>query len=260
MTRAAAPVVSLAGVGKTWPSGVQALRDVDLEARPGELVGLLGPSGCGKSTLLRIVAGLETPTTGQVRAPHAEPGRQPVGFVFQEATLMPWARALDNVALPLRLAGMGTRERRERAGEALAAVGLSHAAENFPHELSGGMKMRVSIARALVGSPELLLLDEPFAALDEMARFQLNDLLLSLREEKGFTTLFVTHSVFEAAYLCDRALVMTAMPGTIAAEHDFGRARPDPALRETSAYLDRTSMLSASLRHAATLSGEPAAP
>ena len=190
---------------------------------PGTFLALLGPSGCGKSTLLRMVAGLDEPTEGRIDWPtsphdaagHAEPS---VGFVFQEPTLMPWASALANVALPLRLAGVGRAEARGRAQDALDRVELGAFSRAYPRALSGGMKMRVSIARALVTKPRLLLMDEPFAALDEITRFRLNNDLLELWRAERFTAIFVTHSVFESVYLAQRVVVMAARPGRVAAD------------------------------------------
>ncbi len=212
--------MALRHVGKTYANGVAALSDLSLTVVDNEFLSLLGPSGCGKSTALRILAGLIAPTAGNVvwtddsSADH----RGQIGFVFQDPTLMPWATVADNVWLPLRLRGVGRREARDRIGESLNLVGIGDFADAFPHELSGGMKMRASLARALVVRPRLLLMDEPFAALDELTRFRLNDDLLAVREKLGCTVVFVTHSVFESVYLSDRIAVMTARPGAIAAE------------------------------------------
>ena len=189
----------------------------------GTFLALLGPSGCGKSTLLRMIAGLDAPTAGRIEWPtalHDSAGRaEPeVGFVFQEPTLMPWASALANVALPLRLAGVARPEARRRAQEALDRVELGAFASAYPRALSGGMKMRVSIARALVTRPRVLLMDEPFAALDEITRFKLNNDLLELWRAERFTAIFVTHSVFESVYLAERVVVMAARPGRVAAD------------------------------------------
>jgi NitT/TauT family transport system ATP-binding protein len=181
----------------------------------GSFVSLLGPSGCGKSTTLRIIAGLLAADSGQVAWPQ---GRPETGFVFQEATLMPWADARANVRLPLDIKGLPRGEANARADQALARVGLTGFAQAFPRELSGGMKMRVSLARALAARPRLLLMDEPFAALDEITRASLGDDLLRLRREDGLTIFFVTHSVAESSYLADRVLVMTPRPGRIAAD------------------------------------------
>jgi len=208
-------LAALSGASKVFDTGVEAFGPVDLRIEGGEFVSLVGPSGCGKSTMLRVIAGLLAPTRGTVTFPQERPE---IAFVFQEPTLMPWARALENARLPLDLKGVPQAEGSERAAEALARVGLKGFERAFPRELSGGMKMRVSIARALAASPKLLLMDEPFAALDEFAREALNDDLLKLWNEDGLTVLFVTHSVFESSYLSTRIVVMTPRPGTIAAD------------------------------------------
>ncbi len=212
------PLLRLRGIGHRFPGGVQALAGVSLEVMRGEVLCLLGASGCGKSTLLRIAAGLLEPAQGAVEWPG---GRPPIGFVFQDATLMPWARALDNVALPLRIAGMPRAGRHARAAAALGALGLAGFERAFPAQLSGGMRMRVAIARALVTDPPLLLMDEPFAALDEITRWRLNDELLALRQARGTTIVFVTHSTAESAYLADRVAVLSPRPGRLSALLDF---------------------------------------
>lgn len=209
------PLVSLAQVTKRFDSGTQAFGPIDLAVRDGEFVSLLGPSGCGKSTALRVIAGLLAPTAGAVGFPQ---GRPEIAFVFQEPTLMPWATALGNVRLPLDLKGNSRAEADGRARAALARVGLDGCEHTYPRELSGGMKMRVSIARALAARPKLLLMDEPFAALDEPTRQSLNDDLRQLWREDGLTVIFVTHSVYESAYLSTRVVVMTPRPGRIAAD------------------------------------------
>ena len=213
--------VDLRHVVKAYDNGLIALGPVDLGVRRGEFVSLLGPSGCGKSTALRLIAGLSEPTSGSVHA--ARPaattsGNHPIGFVFQEPTLMPWTTVRENVRLPLKLAHVPSSRANARVDEALAQVGLSEFAGSYPRELSGGMKMRVSLARALVTDPDILLMDEPFAALDEITRFRLNNDLLALWRNLRKTVIFVTHSVFESVYLSQRVLVMTARPGRIATE------------------------------------------
>jgi len=211
--------VSLRDVTKVYDNGTVALGPVNLTIRTGEFVSLLGPSGCGKSTALRIVAGLSDPTAGHVdvKGRGAQDGaRHNIGFVFQEPTLMPWATVRGNVQLPLDLAHVSRGDARERVDQALAQVGLSEFAEVYPRELSGGMKMRVSLARALVTDPDILLMDEPFAALDEITRFKLNNDLLMLWRKLRKTVVFVTHSVFESVYLSQRVLIMTPRPGRIA--------------------------------------------
>jgi NitT/TauT family transport system ATP-binding protein len=211
------PLVSLEGVRKVFRNGTLALDGVDLAIAKGEFVSLLGPSGCGKSTLLRIIAGLVEPTAGTILGREALGGGR-IGFVFQEPTLMPWATVWDNVYLPLRLKGESRTSVSDLIGRTLVAVGLEGFERSYPRELSGGMKMRVSIARALVTSPELLLLDEPFAALDEITRFKLNEDLLRLWQAQHWTVVFVTHSVFESAFLSNRVVVMTPRPGRIVAD------------------------------------------
>jgi NitT/TauT family transport system ATP-binding protein len=208
-------MIRLSGITKRFPNGIEALRDLSFAVEDKAFVSLLGQSGCGKSTALRLVAGLFAPDAGRIEYPR---GRPEIGFVFQEPTLMPWADALTNARLPLDLGRMPRGEAEMRAAEALARVGLKGFEHAYPRELSGGMKMRVSIARALAARPKLLLLDEPFAALDEITRNALGDDLLRLWREDGLTVLFVTHSVSESSYLSQRVLVMTPRPGHIAAD------------------------------------------
>jgi NitT/TauT family transport system ATP-binding protein len=205
-------MVAMRAVSKTFPNGTQALCRLDLDVYEGEFLSLIGPSGCGKSTALRLLAGLTEPSSGEI-AWHGDPPE--VGFVFQEPTLMPWASVFDNVFLPLRLRKVARRAATPRVEEALARVGLAKFMTAYPRELSGGMKMRVSIARALVLRPKLLLMDEPFAALDEITRFRLNDDLVGLAAELGTTVVFVTHSVYESVYLSTRIVVMASRPGRI---------------------------------------------
>ena len=232
--------VSLRDVTKAYDNGVMALGPIDLRVRRGEFVSLLGPSGCGKSTALRLIAGLNAPSSGTIRV--ARPavtanGAHPVGFVFQEPTLMPWTTVRENVRLPLKLAHVPFAKSKARVDEALAQVGLSEFADSYPRELSGGMKMRVSLARALVTDPDILLMDEPFAALDEITRFRLNNDLLALWRSLRKTVIFVTHSVFESVYLSQRVLVMTARPGRIAAEIGIETTEPrDEDFRTSAAY------------------------
>ena len=210
-------LVGVRGVSKVYANGVEALSGVSLEMEDGEFLSVLGPSGCGKSTLLRLIAGLTRPTGGSIEWASGEAGTD-LGFVFQEPTLMPWATALANVALPLKLRGMTRSEREARAVAALDSVGLKGFERVWPRELSGGMKMRVSLARALVVQPRLLLMDEPFAALDEITRHRLNGDLLRLWRQSGLTVVFVTHSVFESVFLSQRIVVMAARPGRVSAE------------------------------------------
>jgi NitT/TauT family transport system ATP-binding protein len=225
-------MIALSGVAKRFANGTQALKNLSFDVAAGEFVSLLGPSGCGKSTALRLAAGLLAPDAGNVLYPGGKPE---IGFVFQEPTLMPWADALTNARLPLDLKNIPRREANDRAAAALARVGLAGFERAYPRELSGGMKMRVSIARALVARPQLLLLDEPFAALDEITRNALGDDLLKLWREDGLTILFVTHSVGESSYLSRRVLVMTPRPGHIVSDIalPFGRdSRLAPATIE----------------------------
>jgi NitT/TauT family transport system ATP-binding protein len=238
-----------------------ALGPLDLEVGNGEFVSLLGPSGCGKSTALRLIAGLNAPTSGSVGVSRhagqlrADPG---IGFVFQEPTLMPWTNVAENVRLPLKLSHAPAAEANARVEQALAQVGLSDFAGAFPRELSGGMKMRVSLARALVTDPDILLMDEPFAALDEITRFRLNNDLLSLWRDLRKTVVFVTHSVFESVYLSQRVIVMTARPGRIHAEFRIDTSEPRGEEFRTSAdYAGYCRMVSSALLP--SYSGQPAA-
>jgi len=222
-------LVAFDGVGKTFGQ-VTALRGLDLSVHPGETLTLLGPSGCGKSTALRLLAGLAQPTSGSIRW-GAGASRENLGVVFQEPTLLPWADVFANVYLPLRLGGLSRAAAAPRVGEALELVGLARFAKALPRELSGGMKMRCAIARALVTRPALLLMDEPFAALDEVTRLKLNDELLALKARVDATIVFVTHSVFESVFLSTRILVLSAQGGAIADEIVV-----DPALERDAEY------------------------
>ena len=219
--------------------------------RPGEFLALLGPSGCGKSTALRIIAGLSEPSEGRVDWPsQTEETKHAscIGFVFQEPTLMPWTSVFDNVRLPLDLRGEPATKAAARVEAALARVGLAEFRHAYPRELSGGMRMRVSIARALVTEPELLLMDEPFAALDEITRFKLNDDLLAMWQSLRTTVVFVTHSVFESVYLSSRVVVMTARPGRIQADIRIETVEPrGEAFRTSAAYSDYCRSVSAAL-------------
>jgi len=248
------PLLRVEAVERRYPNGVLSLQSLGLEVRTGEVLGIVGPSGCGKSTALRLVAGLDRPTAGVIRWPS---GPAPMlGFVFQEPALMPWASAADNVFLPLRLRGVNRRDGAPRVAEALAGVGLSRFAQALPRELSGGMRMRVSIARALVTRPAVLLMDEPFAALDEMSRSQLNDDLLALAAAQRLSVVFVTHSVYESVYLCDRVLVMSPAPGRIHAEVRIDEPRPrGEAFRSSARFGPACAEVSRLLRAAAQASG-----
>ncbi len=251
--------VSLRGVHRTFRSAsgdaVEAMAGVDLEAAPGEFVALLGPSGCGKSTLLRIVAGLDRQDAGVVQVGGHPPALRPgsehpkLAFVFQDAHLLPWRDVLGNAALPLELLGRPAAECRAAARAAIEQVGLAEAAGRTPAELSGGMRMRVSLARALVTRPRLLLLDEPFAALDEITRQDLDDQLRTLWAATGTTVLFVTHSIGEAAFLAERAVVLTQRPARVVLEHriDLPPER-SAALRADPRFARETGVLQDALR------------
>lgn len=251
------PLVSLKSISKVFSNGTLALSNMSLDVRRGEFLSLLGPSGCGKSTALRIIAGLGEPSSGSIEWPSAtaydssgKPERE-IGFVFQEPTLMPWATVADNVWLPLRLKGASRRAARGDVMDTLRMVGLESFADRYPRELSGGMKMRVSIARALVTRPKLLLMDEPFAALDEITRFKLNNDLLELWERFGWTVIFVTHSVFESVYLSNRIIVMAARPGRVFRDLTIDAPYPrDEAFRTSEIYNENCRMTSAALHDA----------
>ncbi|HTV29309.1 MAG TPA: ABC transporter ATP-binding protein [Xanthobacteraceae bacterium] len=248
------PLLRLTGLEKTFTSGTVALAGVDLTILPGEFVSLLGPSGCGKSTLLKMIAALAVPSSGTIewpQSPHdaagaAEPA---LSFVFQEPTLLPWRTAAENIRLPLLLAGTDKKEARERVREALELVGLSAFADQHPRQLSGGMKMRVSIARALVTRPRILLMDEPFAALDEITRNKLNDDLLELFARQRLTVIFVTHSVYESVYLSNRIVVMSSRPGRVTGEIPVEASYPrDEEFRTSAIYNERCRLVSTALR------------
>ena len=245
------PLIDLQGVSKTYDNETLALKDVSTSIAQGSFVSLLGPSGCGKSTLLRIIAGLIAPTTGTIQWPATDDQRpDDIGFVFQEATLMPWANVLENVYLPLKLRGKQLKDVKPQLMDALARVGLADFATAFPRELSGGMKMRVSIARALVTRPPVLLMDEPFAALDEFTREKLDDDLLALWKAENWTVIFVTHSVYESVYLSERVLVMGARPGRILRDLIIDAPHPrDREFRTTPEYVKQCAEISEALRH-----------
>lgn len=231
-------LLALRGVGKVFSNGVTALSDVNLTIREGDFLSLLGPSGCGKSTALRLIAGLSTPTSGVLDwRGSGSLDRSKIGFVFQEPTLLPWADVFDNVWLPLRLKGVSRAKAAPAVMEMLARVHLTGFENAVPRELSGGMKMRVSIARAMVTKPRVLLMDEPFAALDEITRFKLNNDLLELWQDERFTVVFVTHSVFESVFLSNRVVVMAARPGRVFGELAVDAPYPrDEAFRTSPDY------------------------
>jgi NitT/TauT family transport system ATP-binding protein len=246
-----APLVRLDAVGKQFANGTQALAGLTLDIAPASFVSFLGPSGCGKSTALRLIAGLTAPTAGRIDWPGGGDPAADIGFVFQEPTLMPWASVFDNVYLPLRLRGQTRDQARAAVTAQLQRVGLQAFAKAYPRELSGGMKMRVSLARALVTAPRILLLDEPFAALDEITRFALNDDLARIAAADALTVLFVTHSVYESVYLSDRVVVFSARPGRVIADLQVSAPRPrTTAFRADPAYVHWCLQASQALQQA----------
>jgi NitT/TauT family transport system ATP-binding protein len=213
----AVPQISLNAVTKSFSPDRQIIAPLTLEIRKAEFISLIGPSGCGKSTILKLISGLTLPTTGTIAIDGMTPGnaRETVSFIFQDATLLPWRTVRQNVGLGLELERAPRQRREEKTAALLNLVGLAHVANSYPRELSGGMKMRVSIARALATNPRLLLMDEPFSALDEMSRDHLNEELLRLRDEQNWTAVFVTHSVAEAVFLSTKIVVLAPNPGRI---------------------------------------------
>jgi NitT/TauT family transport system ATP-binding protein len=247
-TNVDAPTVLLdfAGTEMTFPNGTVALRDVDLTVSRGEFVSVVGPSGCGKSTLLRIASGLESASSGT-----AVVRTEQVGYVFQDATLLPWRTVVSNIELIAELKGISRADRAEKAARVIDLVGLSGFEDNLPKQLSGGMKMRTSVARSLMMDPELFLFDEPFGALDEITRERLNDELLRLFVEQRFAGLFITHSVSEAVYLSTKVTVMSGRPGTVVATYDVPFPMPrDPDVRFTPEFAELTGKVSHALREA----------
>ena len=254
--RDGSPAVVLTGATKTWPNGTRALDPIDLDIRRGEFLTVLGPSGCGKSTLLHLVAGLEAPTSGTIAwwgesfERTGVPGRR-LAMVFQAPTLMPWARVDANVRLPLTLSGAPRSEADRAVRDALALVGLTDSARHWPRELSGGMQMRASIARALVNHPDLLLMDEPFGALDEFTRARLDDELSALWRERGLSIVFVTHSIHEAVYLSTRVAVMGPRPGRLIDEIEIDEPFPrSEDFRVSTRFAKLARHLSASVAEA----------
>jgi NitT/TauT family transport system ATP-binding protein len=243
---AQAPCIRLDGAGVTFRTArgaVEAVSEVSLEIGEGEFLALLGPTGCGKSTLLRLVGDLTPPTRGRVEVrgqpAHAARQRNAFGFVFQEPALLPWRSALENVRLPLEVVGFPAERRRARCEELLQLVGLLGFKDSYPHELSGGMKQRVAIVRALAWEPPILMMDEPFSALDELTRNRLQEDLLALWAVERKTIVFVTHNISEAVYLADRVVVMSPRPGRVTAELPVRLPRPrQPEMRETLEFLD----------------------
>ncbi|WP_108260916.1 ABC transporter ATP-binding protein [Mangrovicoccus ximenensis] len=237
------PVMRMQNLDKVYPNGTVALKNLFLDVHPGEFVSLLGPSGCGKSTALKIAAGLAEHSAGRIQRPGEDEAKGiraragEIGFVFQEPNLMPWLSVFDNVYLPLKLAGLSRTDAAADVAAILETVGLAGFHDSYPRELSGGMKMRVSIARALVTKPKLLLMDEPFAALDEITRNKISQDLLELWQATGSTVIFVTHSVFESVFLSNRIVVMAARPGRIIGEIGVDAPYPrDASFRLTQDY------------------------
>jgi NitT/TauT family transport system ATP-binding protein len=245
-------IVSVRGIDKTYEGGVEALRDVDLDFPTGALTALLGPSGCGKTTLLKIIAGLLEPSRGEVRVngrPVTGPGPERA-FVFQDFALMPWATVLRNVAFGLELRGVAKGEREERARRAIEEVGLAGFEERYPHELSGGMRQRVGLARALAVDAEVLLMDEPFSAVDEQTRRKFQEDLLRLRQVERKTFLFVTHSIEEAVYVADRVVLLSRRPGRVSQviEPQIDRSASPDEIRRDQYYLDTVEEIWRGLR------------
>ena len=233
------PQIEFDSVTKSYGTGRLVLQSIDMEILKGEFVSVIGPSGCGKSTVLKLISGLTPPSAGAIRIDGMTPenARETISFIFQDATLLPWRTVIDNVGLGLELERVATRRRREKVSSLLELVGLGDVVAAYPRELSGGMKMRVSIARALATNPRLLLMDEPFAALDEMTRDRLNEEMLRLRDEQRWTAVFVTHSVAEAVFLSTRLIVLAPNPGRVHAVLPIDLPYPRTAqLRETEEY------------------------
>jgi NitT/TauT family transport system ATP-binding protein len=245
------PEIALEGVGKRYRNAAIALEAISITVQRGEFVTFLGPSGCGKSTLLKLVSGLSPASEGQVRVNGMTPenARELMSFIFQDATLLPWRTVEENVGLGLELDHAARALRQERVNRMLDVVSLSHVAHRYPRQLSGGMKMRVSIARALVSRPRILLMDEPFAALDEMTRDRMNEELLRLYAEQKWTVLFVTHSVAEAVFLSTRIVILAAHPGRVAHEIPIDLPWPRTAeTRESPAFEETVTQASRLLR------------
>ncbi len=257
MSPPAPTLLTLQNVEKRYDNGTLALQGVNLAIGEREFVSFLGPSGCGKSTALKMIAGLLEVSSGRIQWNDNTQNKQPtdhanhISFVFQEPTLMPWAKVFDNVWLPLKLKGVSRDKVKAQIDAILAKVGLSQFAQVYPRELSGGMKMRVSIARAMITEPRLLLMDEPFAALDEMTRFKLNNDTLALWTAQQFTTIFVTHSVYESVYLSNRIVVMAARPGRVIADLRIDEPYPrSDAFRTTERYAQWCVQVSQALQQA----------
>jgi len=249
------PMIEIKGVSKRYGNGSLVLDAINMEIAKGEFVSIVGPSGCGKSTVLKLISGLTPPTSGKIQVDRMTPkdAREIVSYIFQDPTLLPWRTVRQNVGLGIELDRAASPQRRAKPAELLELVGLTHVAEAYPRELSGGMKMRVSIARALATSPRLLLMDEPFAALDEMTRDRLNEEVLRLREEQKWTAVFVTHSVTEAVFLSTRIIVLRPNPGRIHACFPVCLPAPRTAvLRSTPEFDSMVLKVSHALREVLT--------
>ena len=259
--RDAIPPVEILGADKVFPDGTRGLAPISLAIQQGEFVSLIGPSGCGKSTLLSLIANLMQPTDGRLLwwrsgFDHVGQDGRRLSFVFQDPTLMPWARVESNVRLPLDLADVPKAEAKEKVEQALSLVGLSHCARHYPRQLSGGMRMRVSIARSLVTEPNMLLMDEPFGALDEFTRNRLDADLAALWWQRRFSVVFVTHSIYEAVFLSTRIVVMAAQPGRIFREIVIDEPHPrGDGFRNSPQFADHCRALSLALMEASLASG-----
>ena len=247
LTKGEAPLaLSFRDVAMRFPDGTLALEGVSLDIRQGEFVSIVGPSGCGKSTLLKIASGLVPHSEGEVQV-----DRTNLGYTFQDATLLPWRKVLGNVELLMELRGYSAEDRRRIALEQIALVGLDGFANHYPKRLSGGMKMRVSLARSLALNPSVFMFDEPFGALDEITRERLNDELIDLYQRKGFTGLFITHSISEAVYMSSKVIVMSRRPGRITHTYDIPFAYPrGPELRYDPEFTRLCGEISVALRQA----------
>jgi NitT/TauT family transport system ATP-binding protein len=247
------PEIDFANVSKRYGKSEMVLERLDLRIQKGEFVSLIGPSGCGKSTVLKLIAGLTPPTEGTIKIDGMTPtnARETLSYIFQDPTLLPWRPVEQNVGLGLELEGVSKLRRQEKTAALLKLVGLENVAKFYPRELSGGMKMRVSIARALATNPTLLLMDEPFAALDEMSRNRLNEELLRLKSEQGWTGVFVTHSVEEAVFLSSKVIVLAPHPGRVHKVFTIDQPFPRTAnLRETPEFGALVAKVSSTLRSA----------
>src|SRR6202167_1369412 len=250
-TEVRAPQVALSGVSKTYGNNPPVLQQIDLTIAKGEFVSLIGPSGCGKSTLLKLISGLTSVSSGAILVDGMTPvnARETISFIFQDATLLPWRTVTNNVGLGLELEHVSRETRMAKVQSLLELVGLTHVAHSYPRQLSGGMKMRASVARALATTPRLLLMDEPFGALDEMTRDHLNEELLRLRSQQNWTAVFVTHSVAEAVFLSTRIIVLAASPGRIAQEITIPLSFPrTSATRESPQFESFVTEVSRALR------------